>query len=214
MQISLVSSGASSAYKYPIKLDNEFNVLIGCLSERWRMRQATRRSLIVMVLASCLLASKASAEGLETEPIIGGVPMRCWDFRGVIVRTTRMTDLGDVGRAWFIQRMPIIALDPDRLATLPPKLQIFFYGHECAHHVLGHYFNRTMASETEADCWSIKFGRERGFFTRPDIVSFAPFLATSRGSPFGHLPGPERANFLVSCFDNPERNEQQHALNR
>jgi hypothetical protein len=77
-----------------------------------------------------------AAEGLETEPVIGGRPMRCLDFRGLAVRTLRMTELGDVGRAWIVTRMPIIALDPDRLATLPGPMQVFFYVHECAHHVL------------------------------------------------------------------------------
>lgn len=168
------------------------------------MRQWARLALFVLGLLTWFSTVHARAEGLETEPVIGSMPMHCTDFRGVTVRTVRMTDLGDVGRAWFIQRMPVIALDPDRLATLPPKLQIFFYGHECAHHVLGHYFNRTLSSESEADCWSVKTGRERGVFSREDIVDFAPFLAESRGSPFGHLPGPERANFLVSCFDDRE----------
>lgn len=150
----------------------------------------------------------ARAGDLEAEPIVGGVPMQCMDFRGVVVRTTKMTDLGDVGRAFIVTRMPVIALDPDRLASLPPKLQVFFYWHECAHHVLAHNYAPTINSEIEADCWSINAGRDRGLFTREDVQGFAPYFAQSRGSPFGHLKGPKRAELLVSCFDNPDAAEQ------
>ena len=174
----------------------------------------TRLSLfpgaIVLWLAS---AGFALGEGLgPNKQVFGGQTLTCRDFRGTPVRFVEMTELGDVGRALIITRMPVIALDPDRLVTLPPALQIFFYEHECAHHMLGHMFNRTLTSETEADCWSINFGRDNGLFTRADVVDFAPYLAKSRGSPFGHLPGPERAAFLLSCFDKAD--SSQAALGR
>jgi hypothetical protein len=161
------------------------------------------KKLVVLLsaLAAVLGAERIQADGLETQPVIGGQPMRCRDFRGVVVRTTRMTELGDVGRAWIITRMPIISLDPDRLRTLPPTMQIFFYMHECAHHVLGHTFSPTTASENEADCWAIKYGRETGLFSRLDVEGFGPYLADSKGSPFGHLPGPQRQEHLLQCFD-------------
>jgi hypothetical protein len=168
-----------------------------------RRSSLKRSSLLFAVLAAVLWAAPCYGDGLEVEPVIGGIPMHCWDFRGVIVRTTLMTDLGDVGRAWIVTRMPIIALDPDRLATLPAKMQVFFYAHECAHHVLGHTFNRTPMSENEADCWSIKHGRDTGLFTRADVEAFGPYLANSKGDPFGHLPGPEREAHLLRCFDDP-----------
>src|SRR5262245_60497829 len=137
--------------------------------------------------------------------------MQCRDFRGLIVRTTRTTQLGDVGRASIIARMPIISLDSDRNATLPAKLQIFFYMHECAHHVLGHNFRPTAASEKEADCWSIKHGRDNHLLTRHDVEEFAPYFAQSRGSPAGHLPGPERQAYLLGCFDDPsEQSASNH----
>jgi len=158
-------------------------------------------AVIAAGLAAAELSRPARAQSLEIDPVIGGTPMRCFDFRGVPVRTVRETQLGDVGRAWIIVRMPVIALDDDRMATLPPKLQLFFYGHECAHHVLGHLFNPTPSSEQEADCWAVKFERDKGILTRADVESFAPFLAASRGSPFGHLPGPARQALLLKCFD-------------
>ncbi len=152
-------------------------------------------------LAVVTISPPAMAGGLEVQPVIGGSPVRCYDYRGTVVRTLQTTQLGDVGRASIIARMPIISLDSDRLATLPAKMQIFFYMHECAHHVLGHVIRPTLESEREADCWSISYGRSTGLFSRSDVEAFGPYLAKSRGSRFGHLPGPKRHAYLLRCFD-------------
>lgn len=171
-------------------------------------------ALVLGILAVVLggLSTSTSAGAFEAQPIIGGVSMACRDFRGRIVQTLHTPLRGDVGRATFISAVPVIALDPVRLETLPEKLQIFFYQHECAHHVLAHIINPTIESEREADCWSIDHGRTAGHFTRADVEAFAPFLAHSRGSPFGHLPGPERHAYLLACYDAPDRS--QSAYNR
>ena len=137
------------------------------------------------------------------ETMIAGWHVSCKDFRGRAVTTMQLANLGDVGRAGVINRVPIIAIDPDIIGRLPNKLQLFFYQHECAHHVLGHWFQMSVTMETDADCWAIKRGRDEGIFSRDDVMSFAPFLAKSGGSPFGHLPGPERAKQLLKCFDMP-----------
>ncbi len=101
-----------------------------------------------------------------------------------------MEDLGDVAHARIVNRMPIITLNKRRLDTLPDKLQVFFFHHECAHHVLGHVFYPTQTSENEADCYAIKVGRREGYLSREDVESFSPYIAVSRGSAFGHLPAP------------------------
>lgn len=134
---------------------------------------------------------------------IAGVALACTDFRGQSVKTIQMANLGDVGRAWLIARVPLIALDPTIMRTLPHKLQLFFFGHECAHHVLAHAYVLSTTMESDADCWSIKNGRDRGLFSRDDVVNFAPWLMKSTGSPWGHLPGPERSRHLLKCFDQP-----------
>lgn len=160
-------------------------------------------------LAVIALSLPARAGGLEVQPVIGGSSMRCYDYRGAVVHTLRTTSLGDVGRASIIGRMPVISLDTHRLATLPAKLQIFFYMHECAHHVLGHIIRPTLESEREADCWSINFGRAVRLLSRKDIEMFAPFLEKSPGSRFGHLPGLERLAYLLTCFDQPDDRMQE-----
>lgn len=150
----------------------------------------------------------------QAEPVIGGFAMRCEDFRGRPVQTMHISLRGDVGRATFISAVPVIALDPDRLAMLPQPMQIFFYAHECAHHVLAHIINPTFESEREADCWSIQQGRAAGYFTRRDVEGFAPYLAHSRGSAFGHLPGPERHAHLLACYDAPAPDAPRSAHRR
>jgi hypothetical protein len=155
------------------------------------------------------LAASAGALGLagfgvdhnRTLDEVAGVSTECKDIRGTKVRVVSISDLGDVGRAGVINRVPVIAIDPALLATLPPKLQIFFYVHECAHHVLGHPYTYNLNRESEADCWAIKHGRDNGHFARADVEAFAPYLRGSGGSAWGHLPGPERARHMLQCFD-------------
>lgn len=160
--------------------------------------------LPVLAAVFAIWSAPARSEGLELRPTVGGEVLACADFRGIPVRTNFMAELGDVARANYISRMPVIFLDPDRLAELPAKLQIFFYEHECAHMVLGHYYYRTAESENEADCWSIRALRDMGRLTRTEVESFAPYFAQSKGSKFGHLPGPERAKRLLKCYDERE----------
>ncbi len=157
---------------------------------------------LLPVSMAIAVESGARTKRAHQEPVrIAGMPVECTDFRGRAVRTMRVANLGDVGRAWVVNTMPFIIMDVHVLVKLPPKLQLFFYGHECAHHVLGHWVQLSQKSEQEADCWSVKNGRDRGLFSRDEIVGFAPYLRTSKGSPWGHLPGPKRAQFLLLCFD-------------
>ena len=114
---------------------------------------------LAFLLGLCLvggIASQAKAAELEVQPVIGGNPMRCHDFRGAVVRTLQTTDLGDVGRASIVARVPVIQLDSERLAKLPPKLQIFFFMHECAHLVT------KSPNEVAANCLALKVARQNG----------------------------------------------------
>lgn len=160
-------------------------------------------ALLIGFVMLVLGVRAATAQGLEVQPVVGGTPMRCYDFRGAVVRTLLTSDLGDVGRASIIARMPIISLDSDRMRALPPTLQVFFYMHECAHHVLAHVINPTLQSERDADCWSANYGRWAGLFVRRDVEAWAPYFARSNGSKFGHLAGPERQAYILNCFDTP-----------
>jgi hypothetical protein len=174
-----------------------------------RMGWTARRALLCLAsawgcaLATAAFAEQSAREGLQTRIKVGGQELSCRDFRGQTVRSIHMDDLGDVAHARIVNRMPIITLNKRRLDTLPDKLQVFFFNHECAHHILGHVFYPTQTSENEADCYAIKQGRRDGLLTRDDVVAFTPYIAVSRGSAFGHLPGPMRSQRLLACFDDP-----------
>jgi hypothetical protein len=167
------------------------------------------RLAIVILLLGSLPSRAGEASAAPLPPRAIGPPaaeqraMTCRDFRRRPVRTVEVTDLGDAGRAEFVEGMPIIMLDTNLMAALPANLQVFFKLHECGHHVLGHLFAPTDKSETEADCWAIKEGRKVGAFDIGDIASWKPHFAASRGTVFGHLPGPARIDFLVDCFSEP-----------
>ena len=168
------------------------------------------RLLTVMALAIALTApsiNRAEAAGAGFR--VAGRPMSCTDFRGRSVLAIKVSDLGDVGRAWVVNTVPYILVDPEVMRTLPKLLQVFFYAHECAHHALGHWYNPSSDSEKEADCWAINYGRQEGIFRRQTVVDFEPWLAKTKGSVFGHLPGPERIQHMLTCFDEPVETAQQ-----
>lgn len=128
-------------------------------------------------------------------PIIGGVSLFCVGGAGPVATMLDAT-LPDVGRALPYGRPPLIVLNPYVLQQLSPLMQIFWYGHECAHHLHG-------ADEIQADCVSIKMMRNQGFLHRSQIPELQSQIAGSPGSLWGHLPGPARAQHLANCFDSP-----------
>ncbi|MEL7048022.1 MAG: hypothetical protein AAFO75_03515, partial [Pseudomonadota bacterium] len=145
--------------------------------ERWSARSfAAVWAAVFLIGAICTKPAHARMNLME----IAGTPITCTDFRGRSVVNMAVAKLGDVGFARVINTVPYILLDPEVLRTLPKKLQLFFYSHECAHHVLGHWFNPTVNSEREADCWAIKKHRDSGILSRQDVVDFAPWLRNSR----------------------------------
>lgn len=158
-----------------------------------------------------------SMPGQAAEVMRSDFPVRsdyhqCHDVRGEQVSTIRFDNLRDVAHAVILNHMPYIVLNPTRLKTLPPALQAFFYEHECAHHVLGHNYNPTMASEAEADCLAVKIGRDKGLFTRTDVTAFRHWIEPLKGSMRGHLPGKQRQRLIALCFDDAEPDPQMAEL--
>lgn len=159
--------------------------------------------LILLLATRSTAAGSSQAAPAPRSPLQAAGPVDCRDFRNRPVRVVDTPGLGDAGRAEFIDGRPVIMLDPALMATLPASLQVFFNLHECAHHVLGHLFAPTLESEKEADCWGIKEGRKRKAFDGDTILAWKPYFAASLGSKLGHLPGPERIAYLMTCFENP-----------
>jgi hypothetical protein len=91
-------------------------------------------------------------------------------------------------------------MNPLVLNQQPPVLQLFWYAHECAHHVLGHIVNPNLTNEASADCWAVKTGRQQGWFPPGAFQLLAQVLQNSPGSIWGHLPGPARIQNMMACY--------------
>jgi hypothetical protein len=151
----------------------------------------------VMLLS---LTSSIVGQGYAYNPYIGGRQVYCTGPQGPVafVPNPMHNDIGTARPG----NPPTITMNTRILQQLPATLQLFWYGHECAHHVLGHTIgNLTLASETEADCWSIKTLKAQRIATRQDVAAFEPYFARNPGTPWGHLPGPARMQNFLNCFD-------------
>lgn len=174
-----------------------------------RCRQALSAQLLklsTLLIAGCLQIATVpgQAQPIVTNPynpIIGGHPVYCTSSTGHPVAFIADPNLTDIGMA-SPGLPPTIRLNTTLLSRLPDKLQLFWYGHECGHHVMGHSIGTyTHASERDADCWAIQVDRQQRLFSRADVESFEPYFRNNPGSPWGHLPGPERMRNFLRCYD-------------
>ena len=137
-------------------------------------------------------------------PVIGGRSVSCVAAGGQAVLFVVNAGLNDVGRATrgnpMIGIPPKIEMNTQLLSQYPAKLQLFWYGHECAHHALGHTVFFTPAHEAAADCWSIRTIEQEGFVTKDDVAGFGPYFAKNPSLPWSHLPGPARTTHFMECY--------------
>ncbi|AYH00952.1 hypothetical protein [Pectobacterium parmentieri] len=150
---------------------------------------------IMYLFIGVLSSLPVAAQWNPFNPVIAGVPVYCTSFQGQPVAFILNPMLSDVGRA-MPGSPPIIELNPNVLAQLTPKMQLFWYGHECAHHVLG-----PKNSEINADCWSIRTMRDQGLLAPNELPQLMAQILSAPGSIWGHLPGPKRAKWLERCYN-------------
>ena len=116
---------------------------------------------------------------------IGNRRMRCGS-----ARTLLSPKFWDYGGA-----LPdLIILNPHKMNSLPRRIRMFVYEHECAHQTVG-------ANETRADCTAIRKGKREGWLKRRDVQHICQRLFIhSKGDRY-HLPGPQRCKKLLQCYD-------------
>ena len=126
----------------------------------------------------------------------------CVDFRGIPVASVRLQHLGDVAQARFgNDGSPVIYYDPEVLAWLHPQTRLFFYAHECGHHVLGHLAQSPRpGTEQEADCWAINVLYADGFIDDDDVAIIQGDINRFGRGDWTHLPGRMRAINLRRCL--------------
>lgn len=173
-----------------------------------------------MVGLTLLSAGGTAAQFADPfHPVIAGRAVQCMSAIGQPVAFIPNPMLNDIGRS-RPGMPPTIELNPVILSRLPPPQQLFWWGHECAHHALGHTIGLLdITSESQADCWAIQKGKEAGILSRRDVEAFMPYFLGNPGTMWGHLPGPVRVNAFLACFDRartahtprPANNSCRHA---
>ena len=125
----------------------------------------------------------------------------CTDVGGVPVASIRDDTLNDVAKASFYNGRPVIQYNPRVLAWVSPQTRLFFYGHECGHHKLGHLLQGLrLGQEQEADCFGIVVLVRNGMLSETDIRYIQRDLAQAGAGDWTHLPGPQRAINLRACL--------------
>ncbi|MGZ3457775.1 MAG: hypothetical protein ACXU86_04640 [Archangium sp.] len=144
------------------------------------------------------LPGLAQAQQMGTyNPRLGGVTVSCTSYSGQPVLFVPNSSLADFGQA-FPERPgvpPTIEFNPGLLSRVPSWLQLFWFGHECAHVELADY------GEERADCRSLQLLKQQGLVSRTDVLEMQSAFASGLNMPWSHRPGPTRAQRLLECYD-------------
>lgn len=127
----------------------------------------------------------------------------CRDIRGVPVASVLDVTVQDVAVAGLaLNGAPIIRYNPNVLSWFDPKTRLWWYGHECGHHALGHNFGTThpLRVEQDADCFGIRSLVDAGLADNDDIAVIQQDLSRLGSGDWTHLPGPVRAVNLRRCL--------------
>lgn len=156
------------------------------------------------LLAVHLQPGSAHAQQLLQQ--LAGVPLYCVAPDGVSVQAFLDPTLQDIGQATYWGQQPVIRMNPAILSQMPPIVQLFFYAHECGHHVSGDILNGILHGsmdkdvELRADMIGIRFVRDQ---LNPPSAQIQLLLAIIQANPYHdpiHLPGPMRASWIQSCY--------------
>jgi hypothetical protein len=125
----------------------------------------------------------------------------CVNNQGQAVGSEPTTNLQDVAMATRAPNgEPIIYYNPQVLAGLSRQSRLFWYGHECGHHALGHGVRgHPLTHEQEADCFGIVAVVELGLVRKTDVRIVQNEISRAGGD-WSHLPGPQRAINLTQCL--------------
>lgn len=152
-------------------------------------RRLIKASILLLVLACRPALSQVAFEG-------------CVDFRGLPVASIADGRVPDIAMATYAPNgAPIIVYNPGVLAWVSPPTRVFFYAHECGHHVLGHGVQgHPLVREQEADCWAVQQLVGSGQFGNPEINAVQWDISRFGRGDWSHLPGPIRAINLGACL--------------
>lgn len=158
-----------------------------------------RHTLLALMMCVGLPGLARAQPVTPYTPRIAGVPMSCTSSQGVPVAFVPNSSLADIG-LWFPAWPDVpahVEYNPRLLAQLPPEVQVFWFWHTCAHGVLGN-----VSGEEGADCGAIQSLKRLGLVSREEVLELQSwFLNAPVLVPWGHRPGPSRAQLLPGCYD-------------
>jgi len=85
-----------------------------------------------------------------------------------------------------------LILNPDRIRGLATPVKLYVYYHECGHQFVG-------ATETGADCYSIRSGVKAGWLDGQGLDQICAFISQLKGDGV-HPPGPQRCQLMRQCY--------------
>lgn len=145
------------------------------------------RTICAIVAAVGVALSSATPGSAQTyQPgtfTIDGIPARCGNVP--IILDTGISDVGMSGHG-------LIYLNPTYFEGLQTGLRLWWLAHECAHHFVG-------PSELAADCWSIRKGRDEGWFPPEMFLPMERMFEHNRGDS-EHPSGPDRVSRMMKCY--------------
>lgn len=124
--------------------------------------------------------------------IIGGKRMSCRAAKVVINNKSPYIAYAEAGK---------IVLNRNKLRRYPATTQRVIFLHECAHQYVGY-------DETEADCWAVRYGKNRGWLSAKGISTVCRSFYNDPGS-YAHLPGPARCEAMRVCFNNTKTRKRR-----
>lgn len=152
-------------------------------------------------LLACFVIAIAQPAATRADSVvrIGGKWLQCPAGWPVDIRANPA--LPDIGRAYMSGGTGVIEMNTTLLAGMSPIVQLYWFGHECAHHVKRHVRAFDMGHEAEADCYAISMLLHNDWIQESQLSQLRDVLTQSPGSMWGHLRGPERWANVQNCYN-------------
>ncbi|EMJ99128.1 MULTISPECIES: hypothetical protein [unclassified Leptospira] len=158
-------------------------------------------------------------EGQSQQFTIAGIPVYCTDPSGRPVTIVLVRQLRDIAVSNIESNgLPTIKIDIDIFFSKSPLIQMYFFAHECGHHISGdmiriHYQRRdSLNREKTADRIGIRMLRDQLKINLDQVNEIANSLRNNPGMFPYYLPGPERAKWILDCFRTNTDNCEEHVV--
>jgi hypothetical protein len=162
-----------------------------------------------LLLALLLLGPALSlcAQVPVAVPTIGGIPVHCTDATGATVYTEILPTLGDTAQSTIEPSgLRVIRINRPAFEQQPTLIKLFFYAHECGHHMSGDVFAGVVLHEDDldrekiADRIGIRILRDQLNITSQEADQIASIFQNNPPIFPYYLPGPARARWIRDCY--------------